>query len=41
MITLDAAMNRSSHADELQELINRGSGVNTAAAATTGRERRA
>ena len=40
MITLDAAMNRSSHPDELQELINRGSGVNTAAAAVPSRERR-
>ena len=40
MITLDAAINRSSHPDELQDLISRGSGVNTATAAGV-RERRA
>jgi len=35
LITLDAAIARSSHAEELQELISRGSGINTAQAAAS------
>jgi twitching motility protein PilT len=33
LITLDAAISRSSNPEELQELIARGSGINTAQAA--------
>jgi twitching motility protein PilT len=35
LITLDAAISRSSNPEELQELISRGSGINTAQAATS------
>jgi twitching motility protein PilT len=35
LITLDAAMARSSNPEELQELISRGSGINTAQAAAS------
>jgi twitching motility protein PilT len=39
LITLEAALSRSSMPDELQELINRGSGVNVPTAAATAGKR--
>jgi twitching motility protein PilT len=36
-ITLDLALSRSSHPEELQEMINRGAGIITAPSPTTGR----